>query len=536
MRHDSAPDPLGLRRRRFPDEPLRPHIRVGVASVQHESNSFAPGTTGIEAFRIVEGAGLDRMADTNTELAGAVAELRERGADPVPLLAAHALPSAPLTEEAGRQLIDRLERAVRNAGQLDALVLALHGAASTVEDPAFDRTLLHVAMGAAGPDVVVALSLDLHANVTADLLTGVGAVVGYATNPHVDQRAVGRRAAELLSAILAGSVHPVTAVSSCPALFPDETLRVPGGVLAQVLSEGLEATASHVGGAALASVLEIGVFPTQPWLDAPGAGFTVTVTCDGDALCAAVVAERLTRAVWERREEFTVPELLSPGEALRRAHAVRTRPAVVTESADAPTAGAAGDGTGVLSVLLHDGFRGRVMLTIVDPAAVAACHQVLPGTPIALSVGASVDPRWSEPVDLSGTVSRSGDGDHPLRGVGYEGMHVSMGRFAVVSVPLPGPGVLDLLVTEAPAWSADPGAWQHAGLDPASADLLVVRSCTDYLANFPHAAGEPLIADVAGPAPCQLRRLRFRSIDPLPHPLRHWDDTEDRNAIITRHA
>jgi microcystin degradation protein MlrC len=528
--------PLELVRRGFPDQGFRQGVRVGVASVQHESNSFAPGVTELDRFRIVEGPGLDELSGTNTEMAGALAELTARGAVPEALFYAHALPSAPLSAECGRALVERFDHAVRSAGPLDALVLALHGAATTVDDLAFDRTLVNAARQAIGPEALVVLTLDLHANVTPELLSGVDAVVGYLTNPHIDQRRVGQRSVELLAAIMSGAAQPVIAVSTCPALFPDQTLRLPGGVLDRVISARLHEIMQSTPRTVLDAVLEIGIFPTQPWLDAPGAGFTVTVTCDRDRIAAGLIAEALTRGVWERRSEFVVPELVSPGEALRRALRVRTRPAVVTESADAPTAGSAGDGTSMLSALAREGFSGRALLTIVDPGAVESCHAAGAGTEVRLSVGAGIDPRWSEPVEVTGTVLRVGSGTYALTGIGYEGMSVSMGDFAVVAVPLRGPGVLELLVTTSPAWSGDPGTWEHAGLDPMSCDLIAVRSCTDYLANFPHASAESMIADVPGSAPPRLERLRYARIDPLPHPLRHWDRGEDADAIFTEHA
>lgn len=529
-----VPAPWGQVQRRFPDARFDTTTRVGVASIQHESNSFAPGVTDLESFRFVED--LDSLVGTNTEMAGAVAALTERGAVPRALLHAHALPSAPLSAEAARELVVRLDSAVRSQGPLDALVLALHGAATTVDDVAFDRTLVNTARKALGSDALVVLTLDLHANLTTDLLTGVDAVVGYLTNPHVDQEQVGRRAVELLAAITSRAVMPVIAVSRCPAIFPDQTLRLPGGVLDRVISESLDDLTAVTPPPVLRSVLEIGVFPTQPWLDAPGVGFTVAVTCDRDRAAAGVIAESLARAVWERRDEFVVPELVAPSEALRRAQNVGNRPAIITEPADAPTAGAAGDGTGMLSALMREGFSGRVLLTIVDPDAVEACHAVAPGTAVRLALGAGVDSRWSEPVELTGTVLRVGAGDYSLRGVGYEGMSVSMGRFAVVSVPLVQSGILSLLVTETPAWSADPGSWRHAGMDPMACELLIVRSCTDYLANFPHAAAESLIADVPGPAPVRLERLRYDRISPPPHPVAHWIGAMSANAIFTEHA
>ena len=154
------------------------------------------------------------------------------------------------------------------------------------------------------------------------------------------------------------------------------------------------------------------------------------------------------------------------------------------------------------------------LITIVDPTAVAACHDVNVGTTVSLSVGAAIDARWSEPVPIVGEVVLLGEGQYALEGAGYTGMTATMGRFAVVAHRR-----LRVLVTELPAWSADPATWRHAGLDPYDVDVLCVRSCTDYRANFPAAAATAVVVDAPGAATPRLDRLRFRHADVVPYPI-----------------
>jgi microcystin degradation protein MlrC len=77
---------------------------------------------------------------------------------------------------------------------------------------------------------------------------------------------------------------------------------------------------------------------------------------------------------------------------------------------------------------------------------------------------------------------------------------------------------LRLLVTELPSWSADPATWRHAGLEPNDADVLIVRSCTDYIANFPASASTAQVADIDGACTPRLSRLKFSLADPAPWP------------------
>lgn len=501
--------------------PFANGARVGVLLVQHEANSFAIRPTTLGEFTCHPGdtaAGL--LEGANSEFAGALAALRDQEAHPVPLLYAHALPGGPLLDAHFDALVDEVVAALtRPAEPLDALVLCLHGSLATL-DGRSDAQLVAAARRAVGAHTPIALSLDLHANATPELLADVQVATGYRTNPHVDLAATGARAVHLLAATMAGTLQPVIAVATCPALFADQALRLPDGVLGEVVAEALDALPSAV----REVVADVSVFPTQPWLDAPGIGFTTVAVAHRDRPAAERAAEAVTAAVWRRRAEFTVTRLLEPAAAVATARRGGARPFVLTEAADAPTAGAAGDNPALLAELVRHHPDLDALITIVDAPAVARCHAVGPDTRVTLTVGSTVDRRWAAPVEFDAEVLRLGDGDYRLTGVGYHGMTASMGRFAVVRC-----GRVQVLVTESPAWSADPGSWHHAGLQPASCAVLAVRSCSDYLANFPDAAATSVVVDAPGSASPRLEHLPFRRCDRLPYPM-----DPDRQAAAFR--
>jgi microcystin degradation protein MlrC len=483
--------------------------RVGVLLVQQESNSFAIRPSTLDGYTILAGPTTDdRLAGANSEFAGACAEIRRRGGRAEPLLYAHALPAGPLDDDAYGALLVHVDRALRDAPALDGLVVCLHGALATTSNASADAAMLGTIRELTGSRIPIALSLDLHANATPGLVGLADVVTGYHTNPHVDLADTGRRAAALLSAVLSGHLTPTVALSTCPAIFPDQSLRIPDGTLGHVLAD----LAHHP--AARGPFADVSVFPTQPWLDAPGIGFTAVVTADADEVAAARLARAITGAVWERRRDFVADRLTPVDEVLTAAERASVRPFVVSEAADAPTAGAMGDGTGMLRALAAWRAPRTSAITVLDPPAVAACWEAGVGAALTLRVGATLDPRWGPPAELAGVVAAIGEGEHPLTGVGYHGMVVSMGQFAVLRC-----GPMRVLLTERPAWSADPGTWRHAGIDPDDVDVLVVRSCTDYLANFPAAAATSLVADVPGAATPRLSRLSFRRCDVVPFPV-----------------
>lgn len=485
--------------------------RVGVLLVQHEANSFAIRPTTLGDFVLHAGdAASSALAGANSEFTGALAAVDRLGGVPVPLLYAHAMPGGPLLDEHFDLLLGEVITALSAALEpLDALVLCLHGSLASL-DGRSDAHLVAAARRAVGPGVPIALSLDLHANATPELVADVQVVTGYRTNPHIDLADTGARAVGLLAATMSGTLDPAIAVASCPALFADQALRLPDGLLGEVVVAALEALPSAV----RSSLVDVSVFPTQPWLDAPGIGFTTVAIAHADRSAADTAAEAITAAVWNRRTEFVADRLFGPAEAVAIARSGMVRPFVLTEAADAPTAGAVGDNPALLAELVMHHSDLEALITIVDAVAVARCWSVGAGADVSLEVGSSVDARWAPPVEFDGEVVRLGEGGYRLTGVGYHGMPASMGRFAVVRR-----GRVQVLITETPAWSADPGSWRHAGLEPDGCEVLAVRSCSDYLANFPASAAESVVVDAPGSASPRLEHLPFHRCGRLPYPV-----------------
>ena len=68
------------------------------------------------------------------------------------------------------------------------------------------------------PDMPIAISLDLHANMTSAIVENCTVLVGYKTYPHLDMYEAGEHAGRLLVRTLAGEIDPVMAWGSRPIL------------------------------------------------------------------------------------------------------------------------------------------------------------------------------------------------------------------------------------------------------------------------------------------------------------------------------
>src|SRR5262249_45757239 len=71
-----------------------------------------------------------------------------------------------------------------------------------------------------GSDIPLVASLDLHTNVTRQMIDLADVMVAYRTYPHVDMAATGKRAGEILHGLISGGRKPHKALETLPFLIP----------------------------------------------------------------------------------------------------------------------------------------------------------------------------------------------------------------------------------------------------------------------------------------------------------------------------
>ena len=95
------------------------------------------------------------------------------------------------------------------AGPLDGYLVAPHGATVSEEHPDADGYWLSQLRKKVGTNKPIIGTLDLHANLSERMVESTNALIGYRSNPHLDQRARGLEATSLMSGMLRREFHPV---------------------------------------------------------------------------------------------------------------------------------------------------------------------------------------------------------------------------------------------------------------------------------------------------------------------------------------
>ena len=202
--------------------------RIAVGGFLHETNTFAPTKATYDDF--VHGGGWPAMArgadvlkvmrHINVGLAGFVEQAEANGWEMVPTISCGASPSAHVTKDAFERIVKAMIDGIAAAGPLDAVYLDLHGAMVTEHlDDGEGEILARVRKGI-GKDLPLVVSLDLHANVTPQMVEHADALIAYRTYPHVDMADTGRAAARHLALLLRTKQRFAKAFRQLPFLIP----------------------------------------------------------------------------------------------------------------------------------------------------------------------------------------------------------------------------------------------------------------------------------------------------------------------------
>jgi microcystin degradation protein MlrC len=493
-------------------------MRIGIGQLWQETNTFNPLPTtrgDFEVLGLFRGPELiERLANTN-EPGGFIQTLRTWPERPeiVGLVRLPAWPSGTATAETFDWLLAEIVASIREAGPLDGVLLALHGAMVAVGHPDVEGEVLQAVREILGPDVPLVASLDLHANVTDKMVRHADALVLFHTAPHIDVFETGVRAANVLRRIMAGGNRPVSYFQKLPLVVPAERANTqdPASVSYQ-FRERLQALEQQPG------ILAAGLATVQPWLDIPELGSAALVVAEGENAVAKEACRQLAADLWQRRREY-LPELTALADAVRIAKDCREGLVVLSDSADATTSGAPGDSTWVLGELLRYDWPRGALVTLVSPEAISKASELGAGAIGPFTVGGVRDRRFSKPIQLSSaTIEQLFDARFTMSGHLGKNLAIDMGPSAVLRQ-----GDVRIIVTSRSGPHFAPELFQAAGIDPFAASVLVAKSPCGFRAVYAARAARIMVVKAPGCAPSDFWNYEYSKI---PRPLWPWDEIE----------
>lgn len=462
-------------------------MRIIVATMSHETNTFSPVVTDLDRFS--GGRGVPVSSDeavriytgTASCVGGFLQAAAEAGAQVhVPIVAA-APPSGPVENEAFEYIVTRIVDAA--AAGADAILLDLHGAMVTRTWEDGEGELLR-RVRAVAPDVPIGVALDMHANLYPDMVRHATVISGYQTYPHVDMDGTALKAGRITLTALAGRVRPVMAWGNVPMLphvmrqgtddFPNREL--------QARAKEMETRGA----------LSVSLFTGFPHADITNAGLSAVVVTDDDPALADRYRDELLDRAWEARRDFVyqVEPLPASLARARELAAAADGPVLLLDHYDNTASGGTMDTTEVLAAVLEAGLEDVAMFGIYDPAAVRELEAAGVGAQVTVSLGGKLPmpalAEQSAPLVVTGRVKLISEGRFPATVAMSRGLVMNMGRTVVLSV-----GSVDIVVISRHIEPFDPGCFRSLGIEPTARRFLVLKSRIHYRVGF-----RPLVAHV----------------------------------------
>lgn len=469
-------------------------FRVLTAEFVHESNTFKKGLTDLAAFRRetldLGEVATGRFGDVNAEIAGFLDAGRDAGWTIRHVVSAHATPGARVSREAFDYIAGLICDAAREEkDRLDGILLGLHGAMVPDFCEDGEGELLSRLRAIVGPDLPIAVTLDLHAIATPAMIRQAQIFVSYKTYPHVDMRETGRHAGRLLDTAMRKATRPATCRAHRPMLEEANSGRTDVPETAELYAR---ATAHEEE----AGILAVSINASFAEADVAEAGPTVLVTHDanveGAAERAREIAEAIADTIWQQRGNVS-NTFLTPGEAaiMARDFDASSGPLVIADYADNPGAGAYGDATALLSALIEAGADGGGFAPVIDPQAASFLHEHNVGDTVTLPLGGKIDPDFGGgPLTLTGTIETLSDGVYTGDGPILGGITHTFGPTAVFRS-----NGIDILVVSIPGQMLDLQQLRAFNVEPTSLKFLALKSMQHFRAAYEPLAGRVIVCD-----------------------------------------
>ena len=484
------------------------------AEIAHETNTFSRLPTDEQCFRerdfYLGTDAIKNRGDANTELAGFVDAAHEYDWQLDHILSASAGPSGKVTQSAFDWLCEPLLKALAE-NDYDGIVLGLHGAMVTDSCDDGEGEILTRLRAICGRDMPIAITLDLHANVSELMCDLANIIVSYKTYPHIDMRIAGRKAGDLMQATLRGEINPRTLRVSRPMLEEVNGGRTDKGPMVALLDAAREWELRN-------DVYAVSINAGFASADIEAVGPTVLVTAEAELIKDEMgehrqFAERLADEIWNKRDQV-INDYLDVDSAAEIAAQFQSsgKPLVIADYADNPGGGAYGDSTNLLRALLKAKVNQACFGPMVDPEAARLLHQHDLGDSLDLSLGGKTDPTMGGgPLQLSVKLLHKSDGRYIGAGAMIGGLEHSFGPTAVIRVD-----GIDVLVVSIAAQMLDLQQFRSFAIDPQIKSVVALKSMQHFRADFEPIAARVIVCDSGALCTPRYRMLEYHKV---PRPI-----------------
>lgn len=481
-------------------------MRIAIGGYCHETNSFCniPVTQEVIDGAISRGSKLyNENAGVRNCIGGYLYEAKRLGIETVLVSCVGIGPSGPTVQKAYENTRDTIVSELWQAHlekPLDGIALNLHGAGVAQGYDDLEADLLRAVRDRFGSDIPIAISLDLHANITPEMVALCDIAVGYKCYPHVDLFETGSTSMVLLHDMIQNGSRPCLGLVKLPWMIAPAfgvTLSGPALAIKQYMQQRM---------ACEDTLLDASFFHGFSYADVPFGGVSVVTVAKNQA-DADRFAHDIAAFAWARRYEFATPTY-SAAEAMDLAENAEA-PVVINESSDNPGGGTPGDGTHLLREMLKRNIPGSVFGFICDSEVVDLAVNAGVRGHITCLLGGKTDDLHGTPIQLTDAyVKTISDGRFIQKSPMGKGSKVGIGTTVRLTV-----GNVDIIVAKARCQTKDDGPFRIVGIDWQEQRILALKSTQHFKGWWQDKAKSIIPCDSPGIHSADLTVFDFKKLN-----------------------
>jgi len=479
-------------------------MNVFTAAMMSETNRFSPIPTDLESYKeypyYMPGGKLSESELLNDPFYGAFVSIIKSNSNEVFIGPAFGAQPAGLTiqkdyEKMRDCILQHLDKVV---DKIDGVALFLHGAQMAYGYDDCEGDLLSHIRKRVGPDMPVAVLLDLHGNLSDKMLEQATFLIACKEYPHTDYPERAKELVKLLKDSVNGKISPVSRKCRVPMTGAFYTNREP-----------LRSFVDKVISLEKNDVLTISLMHGFTWSDSTDTSANVIVTTNNDQ----DKAERFARSL--AREFFTAGKKVASGltvditEALRQTKAITNGPVVIADTADNAGGGAPSDSTFILKALLEQNISNVALGIIWDPEAVRIASRAEIGNKIKLRIGGKVCKSSGNPIDVNAEILTIDQGT-PINPAQPEDPKVLIRVKGI-----------DIVLNSIREQVIETDIFTSLGIELENKNIIVVKSSQHFYQQFAPLAKKVIYCDSPGVLCQDLSKLQFKH---LPRPIWPLDE------------
>ena len=476
-------------------------MRFALAGISHETNTFCSIPTNYESFKksgILEGENIKKLYESPSTIGGFYQASKDLNFEIVPLMVAGTGPLGTITADAFEKILTQILELIKNEGPFDAILLDLHGAAVSEEFHDADAEITRRVRNLVGPEIPIGMALDMHANVSKEMVSNTDITTLYQTTPHLDADERGYECAKLTYRTAKKEITPVQRVETPPLIINIVNHNTNEEPMKSILQEAKKLYSDD-------EVLSVSVGEGYPYSDIKKMGMSFLVITNNNEKKSEEASKNLAKYAWNKRFEMdtSVPSI---EEGLKEALTTKSKPVVLMDTGDNIGGGSPADSTHVLHKARELGISG-ILQTIYDPDSVEKCMGKI-GSNITLEVGGKSDHMHGTPIQVTGTIKKYFEGAFEDLGRTHGGHRYFDGGDTIV---LETTDDNTLILTSKRVGNTSIQLYLSLGIDPKTYPIIVAKGVMSPRPAFEPIASKIIILDSPGVTATNIKNFTFHN-------------------------